>query len=157
MMNNIKIKELMTPNTVVLKEHDRTVDAIDRLLKHHLSGAPVCNHQQQAVGFFSMHDVMVNLWCDDYLPNANQTVGELMNDNVITINAEEGLIDVAEFLVSAKNTLSAISLNGAALSKPSILPVIDNGVVVGVISRHDILNALRPLYDMVADQPITPI
>ncbi|PKF50605.1 formate transporter FocA [Enterovibrio nigricans] len=169
MMNNLKVKDLMNKNPIVLKASDRTSDAIDILLAHNLTGAPVCDSQQFVVGFFSVHDAMVNLWCEDYLPDAKQCIGELMRDDVTALNSEENVIDVAEFLVMDKEkvfpvspmgiatTFSTLSLKDrvkeAKISKPHILPVLEHGKLVGVISRSDVLQALRPLYDNAVEEP----
>jgi CBS domain-containing protein len=32
------------------------------------------------------------------------------------------------------------------VSKPHVLPVLDNGKLVGVITRENVLEALRPIY-----------
>ncbi|MEZ8144103.1 formate transporter FocA [Enterovibrio norvegicus FF-33] len=163
MINSVKVKDLMNTNPIVLKASDRTAQAIDTLLSNGITGAPVCDSQMQVVGFFSVHDAMVNLWCEDYLPDAKQVVGELMCDDVTALNAEESLVDVAEFLVMDKEKVFPVSPMGIAtsfsnlslkervkeakISKPHILPVITNGRLVGVISRSDVLQALRPLYE----------
>ncbi|CSC88422.1 formate efflux transporter [Vibrio cholerae] len=105
---------------------------------------------------------MVDLWCQDYLPSQDQKVVDLMTRDVIAIDVNDKLVDVAEFFCIDKEQLfpttsmgiatrfSALSLEERAKSmkvnKPHMLPVLHNGQLVGVLERNDVLEALRPIY-----------
>jgi CBS domain-containing protein len=124
--------------------------------------APVVDVEGRLVGFFSAHDVMVDLWCQDYLPTQGQKVVDLMARDVIAIDATDKLVDVAEFLCIDKEqlypttsmgiatTFTTLSLEERAKSikvnKPHVLPVIENGKFVGVVARQNVLASLRRVY-----------
>ncbi|MBN3492290.1 formate transporter FocA [Vibrio neptunius] len=162
-MNNLLfVNDIMNRNPVILSPEMTTPTAIDILLDKHVVSAPVVNEEGRLVGFFSAHDVMVDLWCQDYIPVEGQKVVDLMSRDVIAINVNDKLIDVAEFLCIDKEqlypttsfgiatTLTSLSLEERAKSikvhKPHVLPILDNGKFVGVVTREDVLRALRTIY-----------
>ncbi len=162
MNNNIAIKEIMNTQPTTLSVEMPTSVALDTLLDHNLTSAPVTDIEGRLVGFFSVHDVMVDLWCQDYIPESGQKVVDLMSRDVVAIDASERLIDVAEFLCIDKEKLYPTSSMGIAtsfttlsleeraksmkVSKPHVLPVLENGALVGTLSRANVMSALRPIY-----------
>ncbi|MFA0442312.1 formate transporter FocA [Vibrio sp. 10N.286.49.C2] len=162
MDNTIIVKEIMNDQPITLSAEMLTSVALDTLLDHNLTSAPVVNIEGRMVGFFSVHDVMVDLWCDNYIPKAGQKVVDLMNRDVVAIHVNEKLVDVAEYLCIDKEQLYPTSSMGLAtsystlsleeraktmkVSKPHVLPVLDNGTLVGVLSRGDVMKAIRPVY-----------
>lgn len=162
MSTNILVQDIMNPNPITLSADVHTPAAIDTLLDNHIISAPVVDVEGRLVGFFSAHDVMVDLWCQDYLPVAGQKVVDLMSRDVVAIDVADKLIDVAEFLCIDKDQLypttsvgiairfSTLSLEERAksmrVSKPHVLPVLDNGKLVGIVTRENVLAALRTVY-----------
>lgn len=162
MKNTITVQNMMNTQPVTISVDMTTPAAIDTLLDHHLSAAPVVDIQGRLVGVLSTHDVMVDLWCQDYLPSKDQKVVDLMSRDVIAIDINDKLVDVAEFFCIDKEQLfptssmgiatrmSSLSLEERAKSmkvnKPHMLPVLQNGQFVGVLERNDVLQALRPIY-----------
>ena len=162
MSTNILVQDIMNPNPITLSADVHTPAAIDTLLDNHIVSAPVVDVEGRLVGFFSAHDVMVDLWCQDYLPVSGQKVVDLMSRDVVAIDVSDKLVDVAEFLCIDKDQLypttsvgiatrfSTLSLEERAksmrVSKPHVLPVLDNGKLVGVVTRENVLAALRNIY-----------
>ncbi|MGD8110276.1 formate transporter FocA [Vibrio sp. TRT 17S01] len=162
MNSNITVKEIMNTRPLTLSVEMPTAVAIDTLLANHLDGAPVCDVEGRLVGFFSAHDVMVDLWCQDYIPSMEQKVVDLMSRDVIAIDAADKLVDVTEFLCIDKEQLYPTSGMGIAtrmtslsleeraksmkVNKPHMLPVLENGQLVGVLCREHVLKALRDVY-----------
>ncbi len=162
MSTNILVQDIMNPNPITLSADVHTPAAIDTLLDNHIISAPVVDVEGRLVGFFSAHDVMVDLWCQDYLPVSGQKVVDLMSRDVVAIDVSDKLVDVAEFLCIDKDQLypttsvgiatrfSTLSLEERAksmrVSKPHVLPVLDNGKLVGVVTRENVLAALRNIY-----------
>lgn len=162
MNSNITASAIMNQQPLVLRAEMPTSLAIDTLLDNHQVSAPVCDVEGRLVGFFSAHDVMVDLWCQDYIPAQDQKVVDIMSRDVVAIDANDKLVDIAEFLCIDKEQLYPTTSMGIAtqfttlsleerakamkVSKPHVLPVLDNGALVGVISREHVLGALRPIY-----------
>lgn len=162
MNNNITAKDIMNTQTVVLSADTLVPVAIDTLLDNQQVSAPVCDIEGRLVGFFSAHDVMVDLWCQDYIPQKQQKVVDIMSRDVVALDARDKLVDIAEFLCIDKDQLYPTTSMGIAthlttlsleerakamkVHKPHVLPVLENDRLVGVIDRKDVLQALRPIY-----------
>lgn len=162
MKSTITMKDIMDPNPLTISADMSVQAAIDKLLDHQVNVAAVVNMDNRLVGIFSAHDVMVELWCQNYIPAKDQKVVDLMSRDVIAIDVNDKLVDVAEFLcidreqlypttsMGIATRLSTLSVEERAKSmkvqKPHQLPVLDNGQFVGMIERHHVLQALRPIY-----------
>ncbi len=162
MKNASFVKDIMNPKPVTISAETPIVIALDVLLDNNVTSAPVVDVQNRLVGFFSAHDVMVELWCEDYIPVKDQKVVDIMSRDVVAIDAGDRLVDVVEFLCIDKEQLYPTSNMGIAtrmtslsleeraksikVSKPQVLPVLENGQMVGVVTRTEVLKALRPIF-----------
>ncbi|WP_440872530.1 formate transporter FocA [Vibrio diabolicus] len=162
MKNASFVKDIMNPKPVTISAETPIAIALDVLLDNNVTSAPVVDVQNRLVGFFSAHDVMVELWCEDYIPVKDQKVVDIMSRDVVAIDAGDRLVDVVEFLCIDKEQLYPTSSMGIAtrmtslsleeraksikVSKPQVLPVLENGQMVGVITRTEVLKALRPIF-----------
>ncbi|MCS0443929.1 formate transporter FocA [Vibrio diabolicus] len=162
MKNASFVKDIMNPKPVTISAETPIAIALDVLLDNNITSAPVVDVQNRLVGFFSAHDVMVELWCEDYIPVKDQKVVDIMSRDVVAIDAGDRLVDVVEFLCIDKEQLYPTSSMGIAtrmtslsleeraksikVSKPQVLPVLENGQMVGVVTRTEVLTALRPIF-----------
>ncbi|MEN2268870.1 formate transporter FocA [Vibrio diabolicus] len=162
MKNASFVKDIMNPKPVTISAETPITIALDVLLDNNVTSAPVVDVQNRLVGFFSAHDVMVELWCEDYIPVKDQKVVDIMSRDVVAIDAGDRLVDVVEFLCIDKEQLYPTSNMGIAtrmtslsleeraksikVSKPQVLPVLENGQMVGVVTRTEVLKALRPIF-----------
>ncbi|MFH4738731.1 formate transporter FocA [Vibrio diabolicus] len=162
MKNASFVKDIMNPKPVTISAETPIAIALDVLLDNNVTSAPVVDVQNRLVGFFSAHDVMVELWCEDYIPVKDQKVVDIMSRDVVAIDAGDRLVDVVEFLCIDKEQLYPTSNMGIAtrmtslslgeraksikVSKPQVLPVLENGQMVGVVTRTEVLKALRPIF-----------
>ncbi|WP_428775020.1 formate transporter FocA [Vibrio sp.] len=169
MQNNHTVSDIMNTNSLVLMPQMPVYQAIDLLMEHNLDSAPVCNQQRQLVGFFSCHDLMVEMWCQDYIPEQKQTVAELMKNEVVAISAHDSVIDIIEYMAIDKHQLYPVSSSGIAttltsaslelrakkqqVTRPQVLPVLDEGKFVGVLGRAEVLPLLRDLYTADKTEP----
>ncbi len=162
MNNTITMKDIMNTNPIILNANTPTPMAIDTLVDGNVSCAPVVDLEGRLVGMFSVHDVMVDLWCQDYIPAKDQKVVDLMTRDVIAIDVNDKLVDVAEFLCIDREQLFPTTSMGIAtrfntlsveeraksmkITQPHHLPVLDNGHFVGMVSRINVVEALRSIY-----------
>ncbi|MDG3086345.1 CBS domain-containing protein [Vibrio hannami] len=162
MSNLLTVRDILNVDSPVLAPDMPIAMAIDMFVNNSTKGAPVCDATGSLVGFLSAHDIMVEMWCQDYQPDTKVTVQELMKSELVTLDIESPLTDVIELLALDKDQLypvtemgyatelSTLSLEQRAkvmkVHKPQILPVLDNGKFAGVISRHEILQSIRTLF-----------
>lgn len=162
MSNLLTVRDIFKSKASVLNPDMPIAAAIDIFLNNDVKGAPVCDSTGSLVGFISTHDIMVEMWCQDYQPDPSITVQDMMKTELVTLDIESPLTEVIELLALDKEQLypvtgmgyatqlSTLSVEERAKSmkvrKPQILPVLDNGRFVGVISRHEILQSLRTLF-----------
>ncbi|MBD1559034.1 formate transporter FocA [Vibrio sp. S9_S30] len=162
MNSNVTIKELITLPSISLPADMPTVDAVDVLLDSGLHGAAVTDKNERLVGYFSIHDVLVDLWCQDYIPTKDQKVVDLMTRDVLALDANDSLINVAEYVCIDKDqlypttsmgiatSLTSLSLEERAkamtVNKPKCYPVLEGDKFIGTVTRMDVMNALRSIY-----------
>lgn len=140
------VKNIMETDVYVADENHMVAEVLRLLVEKKTSGVPIVNDQRQVVGFISDGDIMkfiakqdpriidmtsfVTVWYDvesfdkklDDLLKIN--VMELATTKVISVAPDDGIDDVARILGKRK------------IKK---VPVVENGVLVGVISRSGII------------------
>lgn len=120
-----RAKDVMTRQIVTVRE-DASVDEVcELLLRYRISGVPVVNVEGDLSGIVTEYDLLSLL----YLPELeHRTVSEVLSREVVTVDEEELLTDVAERFLDA------------GLRR---LPVVSNGRVTGIISRRDLVRFIR--------------
>lgn len=127
MLTKIRIADYMSKHLVTLTEETHVLEAIKKLLDHKVTSAPVLDKQKHLVGMFSEKDGMkVALECS-YNQSMSGKVGEFMSTDVVTVEANASIVDLAE-------KFEASSVRS--------YPVYENNQLVGLVSRTDVLRAL---------------
>lgn len=127
MLTKIRIADYMSKHLVTLTEDTNVLEAIKKLLDHKITSAPVLDKQKHLVGMFSEKDGMkVALECT-YNQSMSGKVGEFMSNDVVTVEANASIVDLAE-------KFEASSVRS--------YPVYENNQLVGLVSRTDVLRAL---------------
>lgn len=165
MNSNLLAKDIMNKNVLTLSEELFIANAIELFIDNAVCGAPVVNMKGQLVGFLSTHDLMVDLWCEDYEINEALKIKDLMSKKSFSIDVNEPFTDIIEKLSIDKDQLYPSSVQGFGtyskmtamsveqrakaiyISKPQILPVVENDILVGVISRMEVLKTMRTFYN----------
>lgn len=116
-------------------------EAIDTLLKKKISGAPVLNDESRLVGMLSEADCLRILIEGPYNhepSSAKIKVGDYMSNRIKHIDAKKTILDAAyEFVHSGYKRL----------------PVLEDGRLVGQISRVDIMRAIQKMKPAVKHIP----
>ncbi len=128
MDNKILVADYMDENPTTVVDGSPLTTAIDVLAGHHLTGCPVVDAQKQVIGFISEQDCMRQLLVSSYHCSLEPSVNEVMQSEVLTITPHDTVISVAEMMTS---------------KKPKLYPVVDDGKLVGLLSRAMVLQALK--------------
>lgn len=105
--------------------------AIKALLQNRISGAPVVDEDGKLVGVLTRRDCLKIAFSASYHKDWGGRVSELMSTKVETVQAETDIVEIAELFLN---------------SRFHRFPVMQDGRMVGLISRHDVLRALEELW-----------
>lgn len=123
---NVSAREIMATKLVTLSPEMDVFAGIEVLVKHKISGAPVIDSESRLLGIFSEKSVMKVLVDAAYDQLPTNRVDAFMDTEPHTINETTQLISMAQiFLTTPRRRL----------------PVIRDGILVGQVSRRDVVKA----------------
>lgn len=126
------VREFMVTNLVTLRPEMPIREAIDTLLKHRISGAPVVDAAGNLIGTLSEKDCL-RVFANAAFYNTDPgEVEDYMTRDICTIEPDADLFKAADLFL--KHSFRR-------------MPVLENGKLVGQISRRDVLNASRKMTD----------
>ena len=128
MLKSIKVRDYMTRHLVTFKSDTDLFTAINRLLEHRISGAPVIDSQGHLIGMLSEGDCLRGILSGAYYEGAGGFVSAYMTTHVETVGPDTDVIELSERFLSGRH---------------GRLPVIEDGCLVGQVSRHDVLRAVK--------------
>jgi CBS domain-containing protein len=134
----MKVKDVMTPEVATVTPDTSLKQVAELLVARRISGVPVCDAAGVVVGIVSEGDIvrheggpterppLVRLVtaADGRAPT--RTAGEAMTSPAVTIGPERAVAAAAKLMVEA-------GVNR--------LPVVENGALVGIVSRADLVRA----------------
>ena len=129
-----KIGEFMDAVVPTLTPETQIMKAVDFLLRHRVTGAPVVNSEGRLMGIITETDLLklVTEGIEGQPPTV-ATVAEYMTTDVVTVPPTVDIYYVV-----------GIFLN----NKFRRLPVVEDGKIVGAITRYDLLRIIRTLSAM---------
>jgi CBS domain-containing protein len=127
------VKYMVQQHNLVTVRPDQSInEVINILIEKRISGAPVLDENKRLVGIISERDCLRIIVDQAYhnLPHNSPIVSDYMTREVKTLSPTSTVVDAAtEFLNSAIRRM----------------PVVENGVLIGQISRIDILRAAKSI------------
>jgi CBS domain-containing protein len=122
--------DIMTRDLITFRPDEQIRTAIAHLLRHRISGAPVVGEGRRLLGTLSEGDCLraISAGAYDGEPvKGEQLVRDLMNPAPLTITSTTDIYAIAQTFVA---------------NDVRRLPVVDNGTVVGQVSRRDVLKVI---------------
>ena len=130
MLAKIAVNDYMTNKIITVTPDTDISHAIKKLLDHKVTSLPVVDERGKLVGVFSEKDGMKVFVESAYNQSMAGKVGEYMTKDPHVVSADASLVDVAtQFQQSPTRSF----------------PVFQNGELVGMISRIDVLRALTAI------------
>ena len=127
MLSSLTVRDYMTSAMITVKPDVDIVEAAQTLLEYRLSGIPVLDNHNRLVGFLSEKDCIHTVLSAIYNQDYSDLVKDRMTTELKTVHPTDSIPDVAERLLK----------DGVRM-----YPVLERNVVVGIISRESVLNAL---------------
>ncbi len=138
MQRHTVASDVMVRNLITLHPKMDLFDAIDLLMKHEISGAPVIDEEQRLIGVFTEKDCLRVLVNATYEQLPTTQIYAFLETNCMTVNEDTDLLTIAQMF----------------LSNPyRRLPVVRDGKLVGQISRRDILKAVNSVKASTDESP----
>ena len=128
-MNKIamKVRDYMVREVVTTPPDSEITRAVGLLIQNDISGLVVTDSAGAVVGILTERDCIRTATQSGYFDELGGPVADYMSSPVITVSPDEDLMNVAIRFID---------------SKFRRYPVVDNGRLLGIISRRDVLRAL---------------
>lgn len=133
---HVVAEDIMSPVVVSVMDQTLIKDAAHLMLRDRISGVPVLNDKKELRGILTITDLFrviheTDLETGRQMTSAHKhvrdlTVGEVMTDMVRTIEKQTPLNEIVQIALEQ-------GVHG--------FPVVQGKEIVGIIGRHDILNA----------------
>ena len=130
-MNSLKVRDYMSADVVTFAPSDSVMDAMSILLKEGISGAPVLDEDGDLVGVLSEVDLMEIVVQDSYYNENAGIVSDFMQVAVEHVEPDMDILNLAQRFVRNHRRR---------------YPVLQDGVLVGQISRRDVLRAAMQIF-----------
>ncbi|MDH3615972.1 MAG: CBS domain-containing protein [Gammaproteobacteria bacterium] len=129
-----RIRDFMDTVVPTLRPETQIMQAVDFLVHHRVTGAPVVDSDGSMVGIITETDLL-KLMTEGIQgePPTEATVAEYMTTDVISVSPTVDVYYVAGMFLA---------------NKFRRLPVVENGKIVGAITRFDLLRVIRSLSPM---------
>jgi CBS domain-containing protein len=144
----ILVKDVMTKNVIAVKKDTKVSELIEILSKNRISGVPVVDEENRVVGIVSEADLLFTTKTGkirglrDFL---KRLIGEEYSTLATPLSGDLKVEDIMTSPVITASPDMDIEEASKILSEKRIkrLPVVDeNGKLIGIITRHDLVSAI---------------
>ena len=129
---SLSVRHYMSNRLATLYEKQDIREAVKVFTERNLFGGAVLDNVGNLVGILSVTDCIDAALRSGYHSGWRGTVGDKMSRDIRTVDAEDSILDVAKMFMDDHYRR---------------YPVLDDNRVVGVVTRLDVLKALRTIGD----------
>ncbi len=126
-MHSIFVTDYMNNNPSAVSIETNVRDAVELMLKHKITGVPVIDTDKKLVGYLSEQDCIEEMLNDAFYCEEPAAVSKVMQTELLTVTPTTSIVELAQTIIK---------------NRPKNYPVIDDGKLVGLISRSQVLQAL---------------
>jgi CBS domain-containing protein len=143
----MKAYEIMISQVYKVKESDAVRSVVEKFIEHRISGLPVVNDRNEVVAYVSDGDIMRYIGKHkDIIVDSLYYVALVKGDNEEFDVRVQRLLNLNVMEIAKRKVIKAswdeeVEDVAAILGKKQIkkVPVVRNGVLVGIISRGDVI------------------
>lgn len=126
----LAVKHFMARKITVFRPDQNVFQVIDQLIGNRISGGPVVDENNKLIGIISEKDCLQTTIKSSYHTDMGALVSDLMTSAVATVDVNESIHTVAQKFLDCSYRR---------------FPVLEDGKLVGQISRRDILRAIKTI------------
>jgi len=131
MLKSVLVRDHMSTDLITLDPEMDILRAAHTLIRNNISGAPVVDKTGRLVGLLTERDFMRVVMQSEYHAMPGGLVKEFMSGNPQTVAPDESILRVAQFFIEGRYHR---------------YPVVQDGQLVGMISRRDVMRAMGKHY-----------
>lgn len=132
-MKSVLVSDHMTREIISIDQDMEIMAATRSLIDNNISGAPVLDSHGRLVGILSERDCLKVALHSGYHDVPYGLVRDYMSPDPETVAPEQSVLTVAGLFINGRFRR---------------YPVVDNGRLVGIISRRDVLRAMKKQHGM---------
>ncbi|GLS26000.1 CBS domain-containing protein [Marinibactrum halimedae] len=125
--NGACVRDYMIVNSPMIRCGTSIDEVISVFERSGMGGAPVVNDNNAIVGFVSEHDCIKKLLHSSYYCDGIMHVNDVMHNEVLSVSPDMSIQELAERMTK---------------KQPKIYPVVEDGKLLGVITRGRVMQAL---------------
>ena len=129
-LDSVRVKDYMSTKLITFTPEMEVMRAVNTLVQHGIAGAPVLDKNGNLVGMFSERDCLSVALVASQDTCIAGPVSQFMSTKVVTVDPEMTLMQLANMFVAQSFRR---------------YPVLENGKLVGQISRSDVMRAINSL------------
>jgi CBS domain-containing protein len=156
-MTKLKVRDLMTTEVLTFRPTDTVKKAATKLALENVSGAPVVDNRNHLLGFVSENDILTVIMRYQSKMDKENIDGSLLEYSMDALDEPDDKLKQASEEISniEMSTLMVRSVMTTSPDAPIMevlrtmikmginrIPVLEKGVLVGIISRGDIIFSL---------------
>ncbi len=126
----LAVKHFMARRITTFRPNQNVFQVIDQLIGNRISGGPVVDENNKLIGIISEKDCLHTIIKSSYHTDMGALVSDLMTRNVATVDVNESIHTVAQKFLKCSYRR---------------FPVLEDGKLVGQVSRRDILRAIKTI------------
>lgn len=127
-MESLKAKDYMQSRPITFTADMMVQAAVEKFLNSHQLGGPVVDGQGHLIGWISEQDCIAVLLKEAYHCEHVAQVKDVMRKEVLSVGPDTSILSLAEMMMG---------------QKPKIYPVVEEGRLLGVINRHNVMQAIH--------------
>lgn len=153
----MQVKDVMIPNVHVAHDHDSVEDVLRKFVRHRVGGMPIVDDEHHVIGFISDGDIMrhlggntgytrtiLDMWMDYVTSleedNVNMEQRGAFHESFLKVCRQSVLDLGAKRPICVQDTDSLEKVvHVLGQKKFKKVPVLRGGILVGIISRGDVI------------------